>query len=294
MSNDLSLYDQLREVVATLDMQDQDHFYLLIDQAAFPNIKRRKITLALLPHASVLPSATAFDGASPLLLEIDSLGDDETTQRIVQWLCEQGRWANGLMALRTPLPLPELRKRLNTRTEAILPDNYRVLLRFFDGRILPTLASVLKPAQRMQFLGCVTEWHYADRDGILQAVKDVQFENEDSFDAPLKLDQAQQNALIQASEVDAVIDQLHRHTQFDGTPPEYYRRVAPLVASAKRYGIEDTPHVAMFSMVGLQDGAEFHLQAPWKPLLEQIRDGKLNFPLALEKLEEVQVTGGVN
>lgn len=286
MSDVVSLYDRLQNVVAAPEARGEDHFYLLIDQAAFPNIQRRRTAFAALPHDSVLTSVTPIDGASPLLLEIDSLSDHQKTRQLVQWLCEQGQWANGLIVLRTPLHLAELRSRLQLRTEALLPDNYRVLLRFFDGRILPALISVMTLAQRKPFLGCAKEWHYADRDGVLQTIPDVQFESEDSFEAPLELDNRQQDVLLQASEVDAVIDQLHRHMQFDGTPPENYRRVAPLVASARNYGIKDTPHLAMFSLIGMQEGAEFHAQPQWQTLLEKVRAGALSFPQALDNLSD--------
>jgi hypothetical protein len=287
MSDILSLYDRMLEVVATPEALGLDHVYLLIDQAALPNIQKRKAAFAALPHDSVLPSVHAINGASPLLLEIDSFSEHTAGRQLVQWLCEQGKWANGLTLLRTPLLLSELKDRLQLRTEAVLPDNYRVLLRFFDGRILPTLLSVLTPAQRKPFLGCAREWHYVDRDGALQAIPDVQFESEDSFEAPLELDSQQQDILLQTSEVDAVIDRLHRHMQFDGTPPEHYRRVAPLVATAMNYGIKDTPHLAMFSLIGLQEGPEFHAQAQWSPILEKVRAGILSFPQALDAVDHV-------
>lgn len=280
------LHERIREIVGTAESRGSDHYYLVINQAAFPNILKRKNAIASLPHDGILVSAIAIDGASPLLVEIDSLGDENRTAQLVDWLCEQGQWANGLMLLRTPLSLTDMRDRLRLRTEAVLPDNFRVLLRYFDGRILPTLLSVLPAAQRKPFLGCAREWHYVDRNGDLQTVADVQFESDDAFEPPLKLDDKQQAALLHASEIDMVIDQLHRHMQFDEAPPGQYQRVAPLVDAARSYGIKDTPHIAMFCLIGLQEDVEFHKQPDWSPLLAKVKAEVLTFPQALDQMEE--------
>lgn len=282
----LPLHEQIQVIVGTAESRGSDHYYLLINQAAFPNILKQKRAIATLPHDGVLASAIAIDGASPLLLEIDSLSEDKRIAQLVEWLCEQGRWANGMMLLRTPLSLTDLRDRLRLRTEAVLPDNFRVLLRYFDGRVLPTLLSSLPAPQRKVFLCCAKEWHYVDRHGDLQTVADVQFESDDSFDPPLKLDDKQQAVLLQASETDAVIDQLHRHMQFDEPPPSQYQRVAPLVDSARSYGIKDTPHIAMFCLIGLQEDSEFHKQPDWSPLLAKVKAGAVTFPQVLDQMEE--------
>ncbi len=97
--------------------------------------------------------------------------------------------------------------------------------------------------------------------------------------------------MIDAAQTDAVIDQLLGKVEIGpegSSPPEKYRCVAPLVAAAKSYGIEDIPHMAIFSMVGLKKGGDFHLQAPWKPVLEQVKTGMLGFMQALDSLENAE------
>lgn len=287
MTDTISLNMRLKQVIAEADPSSKDHFYLLIDQCAFPNLPRRKLALSRLPQTSLLPTFDAFDGATPMLIQVDSLCEDSATQELMQWLCEQGQWANGLMMLRTPLPLMELRNRLKARTEATLPDNFHVLLRFFDCRILPQLLSTLAVEQRKHFLCCAREWHYVDREGSLQTLGGVEFSSDDEFDPPLVFDEMQQNVLIKAADADAVIDILRRHAQFEiqHTPPEQYRHVSGLVRAAKSYGVADVPHLAAFSMIGLREGTEFHLTEPWRSALSEVKAGALSFPQALDRLE---------
>jgi hypothetical protein len=290
MPDAAALHARLIDTIVAAEARRAGHVFLLLDQSAFPNLPKRKAALSRYPHDSLLASETAIDGASPLLIELPSLAEDEITRELLRWLCEQGLWANGLMLLCSPLPFSELKARLKIRTEARLPDNFAVLLRFFDGRIFPQLMSVLSAQQRKQFVGCAGEWHFVARDGTFQTLADVQFEEADLFEPPLELSQAQQNALLEASQVDAVIDQLLRHAQvgYAQTPYEQYRRIAPLVGAAKTYGIEDVPHLAAFSLIGLEDGADFHLKEPWSIVLAKVKAGSMNFAEALDSVENTE------
>ncbi|MEV4783393.1 DUF4123 domain-containing protein [Burkholderia sp. LMU1-1-1.1] len=81
---------------------------------------------------------------------VDALVALEQTAPAVSWL----------IAAQTLEGLAQLLQ-LNLDTE--LPDGRTALLRFWDPRVLATLAEVLAPGQRETFFGHVHEWHLLHR-----------------------------------------------------------------------------------------------------------------------------------
>lgn len=60
----------------------------------------------------------------------------------------------------TPVGLDGLAQLLQLKLDARLPDGRRVLLRFYDPRVLGNLNATLDRRQRLRFFDCMDEWHF--------------------------------------------------------------------------------------------------------------------------------------
>jgi hypothetical protein len=58
------------------------------------------------------------------------------------------------------MPLHGLAQLLQLRLDARLPDGSTALLRFYDPRVLKSLALTLTAPQREEFFGHILEWHF--------------------------------------------------------------------------------------------------------------------------------------
>ncbi len=256
--------------------------YLIVDQSAFPRMAEARSRLQGMTQRNILRDTNDadIDGASPLLL-CDDGAEYARLPGLARWLYVQGRYANGVMVLVSGLSTSELHTQLRLRTELMLPDRLRMVLRYFDTRALTLLPRLLSPQQYAAFTACATEWHYLSRAGELLQLPAAPLVQDSAYASPLQLNAEQEQILIDDALTDSVIDQLldlNASTLHGLTPPQQYERIAPLVADARKWGLNDTLEALAYVDIALLQGAGFAGQEPWASRLAAHRKGEL--PLA--------------
>jgi Domain of unknown function (DUF4123) len=269
---------------------DNQHRYLLINQAAFGVNSALMKRLGKFKRAALLQQSidACTDGATPFLVQWEGWSNDESNVRTIQTLCEQGCYACAVSALDSALSIEQLAAALTARCTVSLPDGVNMLLRFFDTRVMDALIDVLTPEQMESLVSCTTRWMYADREGPLDPASLSDRDGNDTFTAPLVLTVKQQNALIDAGEPDLVISQLidaNIEPLINLPVPRRHRAVSQIIASARSWGLSDTPDLAAYSSLALSMGADFASQAPWSELLPEVKAKRLTFSQALTKAE---------
>jgi hypothetical protein len=259
--------------------------YLLLDQSALPNIRSFWSSIRDLNWAPLLGNRDQQpDGGAPLLLDVSDLSTSKPVRDVVRRLYREGKSANCLSVLRSPLECHALAQALHDRTQLELPDSLHVVLRYFDTRTLALLPKLFNTTQYASFMSCTVAWHYLDRYGNMQVLPTANIDLALPDPFVIVLDQAQERLLIDDGLIDGVIDQLleQRHPELrELSPAEQYEKVAPLVAAAGRFGIDDVLDAMLFCCAALEHGQDFELQQPWVSRLASYRLGKVDLQTAL-------------
>jgi hypothetical protein len=96
----------------------------------------------------------ALAHAGPWLLDAEQAGD-----ALLDALAGLERIAPAVTWLIAPQTIDGLAQLLQLNLDTELPDGRTALLRFWDPRVLVSLAEVLDPGQREQFFAHIHEWH---------------------------------------------------------------------------------------------------------------------------------------
>jgi hypothetical protein len=259
------------------------HSCWLLDQSALPPLPWLKRALDGLPAIPVLQAQAQdiFDGATPLLVPLDPAL--QRTFTFAQQLHAVARFANAVCVLRSPMTLADLQRALQLRARVELPGQLSAVLRWFDTRTLTALPTLLGPAQYAALLQDIEAWWFVDRAGELQHMPAVAPDITPA-DLPLRLTQAQEQALIDDGLADAVIDLLitHNHPALqDSTPPEQYALVRPLAHTARERGLGEPPQALAFVIKALEQGADFYQREPWSAGLARFAAGTASWQQAL-------------
>ena len=280
-----------RDIEQLQPVAHDGHRYLLVNQAAFSDRMKPIEGLAVFEKHPLLrqePGACC-DTATPFVVRLGDGLSDKAKARALRRLCDDGCYASALSVIDSDLPLHDIANALTARCEAQLPDNFDVLLRYFDTRILASLMSVLTSAQLAAFFSCASQWRYADRNGRLVQAFSTESKVADVFTPPLQFSAAQQNALIQAGEVDAVIDVLTRNKLeplLDMPYPARHPTVQRQFVTAGQWGLSSTPDLASYCTLALLLGEGFESQAPWDSLLAAVKRGEFNLREAIAEVEK--------
>ncbi|NRR29036.1 DUF4123 domain-containing protein [Oxalobacteraceae bacterium] len=106
--------------------------------------------------AGTLDAALAHAG--PWLIDAEQAG-----AALVDALAALEHAAPAITWLIAPQTLDGLAQLLQLNLNTELPDGRTALLRFWDPRVLVSLAEVLEPEQREMFFGHIHEWHLLHR-----------------------------------------------------------------------------------------------------------------------------------
>lgn len=256
---------------------------MIVDQSAFPRIAEAQSLMKQLTVLNILrdPAPADLDGASPLLIS----GDAQPLAKLARWLYTQGRYANALSVLATPLTSTALHAELRSRTQLLLPGGLLMVLRYFDTRALPLLPRLFAPEQYGAFVACTSAWYYLGRAGELMHLPAPQHRHAGAYPAPLLMNEAQERMLTDDGLADSVIDQLldlGSPALHGLNPTDQYERIAPLVADAARWGLTDTLDVLPYVDTALHEGDDFSSREPWANRLQAFRSGQLPLADALQ------------
>ncbi|MBT9567512.1 MAG: DUF4123 domain-containing protein [Thiobacillus sp.] len=215
--------------------------------------------------------------ANPVLLELPDAAFDEQSISAASSFFETWHFANCFTFIESSLNWSSTLLALRTRTVAVLPDHVPVMLRFYDARILPVLLRVLSPEQRHQFLGIARRWAFPGRKGELCLIESDESLH-DSYPTPLSLTPDQEAALIDAAEVDAMVDLLlntNNPTLAAALPPEQHELIEAALSSANSLKIRQGSDQVAYCTLYLELGPDFMTQDPWRSWLPDMTVGKL-------------------
>jgi hypothetical protein len=263
--------------------------YALIDHSGMPGLVNQ-LTRTSQAWVSLFQGSNQENAitVAPILVALDVQTVGRTGNQALDWIGERSPYSSSLLLLASPLGMDELARRLTARLDAKLPDNMNVMLRYFDTRIFAELMGVLDDSQKGDFLSPASQWWYVDRRGMLQTVA-AALAPQDAFVAPLTLNSAQQNALIDASEPDQIAELLQ-----DAVPDEYgqlpyqdrFDFIVRHAQTAQGFGIMATHEKSFYCTLALMYGEDFASQPAWRNGLTEIRSGTLTLQKLTQQIEE--------
>jgi hypothetical protein len=284
MSDDSPLW---QAIVALPPRGAEQHRYLLINQAAWqfePKVIASLSGFARMPLLGQ-PISAATDGATPFLLRLDGHIEHNAATRPLRQLCNTGYYASAISVIDSALPMPALAATITDRCEAQLPDHQDVLLRIFDTRVLEAVLDHFSTEQKSQLVACATQWWFATREAELAPLYVSPWPTQDLFKPPWRLTQQQENALVDASDADAMADLLTRRNTEPllALPyPQRYRAVTQLLAQCRALNIDAVSDQAAYCTLALIRGEDLARVSPWDQLLPKVKRGELAFAAALE------------
>lgn len=256
--------------------------HLLIDTAFVPSI--RKIAgWRLRPQASLYAGLGGqdLDEIAPRLLAIDPEHDLAFVDAVLCRLDGQP----ALSVLHSDLTLDALARHLASYVfVSAAPDDQRFVLRFTDTRILPGLVAALGDAQRRQFVGPLRAWRYVARDGRVASLPGAA--DAVATPGPLRLDACQFAGLIDGSEPDAILAQLHAHGALPAvlSPAAAHARVVTELARATSAGITAAPDRMTWCAMAL--GSDDTLRWDLPPLAAAVERAKTGEASLADSLQE--------
>jgi len=129
--------------------------YALVDGVQYQEHRSERLTFQ--PGFRALFAGTPDEPlahAGPWLVDTAEVGDEQTDD-----LAQLEREAPAVTWLIAPQDLEGLAQLLQLRLDTKLPDGRTALLRFWDPRVLVSLAQLLDEAQRGEFFAHIEEWH---------------------------------------------------------------------------------------------------------------------------------------
>lgn len=241
-------------------LADGQHLYALIDHAGAPGLVKK------LQRDSTTAWSSLFEGSreqgalevAPILVHLANGGTGSSERSLLNWLHHACRFSTSLIVLNSSLRHADVALALRKRLNARLPEHVDVMLRYFDTRIFESLIPVLDPAQRAEFLGIASRWQWLDRAGLLQRM-DAQEQQGDAWPALFELNTAQQNALIEASSADALVQQMQANASDlcrDKTRAQLHAIAAQCLPKIGRWAIEDLRTQTLVCLTALQHGGQ--------------------------------------
>jgi len=163
--------------------------------------------------------------------------------------------------------------RLSARLDVRLSEGIAALLRFYDPRVFEALINVLDDADAKRFLCVASGWMYPNRLGRLELLK-TYFQTNDDFSPPLALSSEQEFALLEASEIDQVMDLLRTivpSKMADLSGSEQYCLVSDLMTRAQLEGVRSVLACSIFVGVFLKNGHEVADSPIWPGFINELR-----------------------
>jgi Domain of unknown function (DUF4123) len=288
MSDDSPLW---QAIVALPPRGAEQHRYLLINQAAWQFEPKVIASLSGFDRMPLLgqPISAATDGATPFLLRLDGHIEHNAATHPLRQLCNTGYYASAISVIDSALPMPALAAAITDRCEAQLPDHQDVLLRIFDTRVLEAVLDHFSAEQKSQLVACATQWWFATREAELAPLYVSPWPTQDLFKPPWRLTQQQENALVDASEADAMVDLLKRRNVEALLALPYPRRylvVTQLLAQCRALNIDAISDQAAYCTLVLMRGLRLEDDPVWQALLPRVKGKQMSFQAALQTASE--------
>lgn len=286
-------FSDFMEKTLACDAESDTHRYLLVDTSATRPTNIAQSLRLNGSSADLLTGDTCDwrDCASPVLLELPRLASNASAVLAAGTFFATWHYANCFTYIESSRAWSTALPALRARTEAVLSDSVDVLLRFYDARIFQTLMRTLGSEQRDQFLAFGSLWAVPGRHGELHLIKGNGSQN-DCLTSPLPLTAGQEAELIEAAEVDAMVDLLLNENNLKiaaALPPEQYERIQAALTDTKKLNIKIRSDQVAYCSLYLELGPGFHEQKPWSEWLPDVEAGRLAFSEALQRAIEVDL-----
>lgn len=250
------------------------NLYFLLDHGGLPGLHRELLKscvawVSLFEHTS----ETSALAVAPILVLVCTKSRRVAPRSLLEWTAKNGTFSSSIVILASPLGINDIGERLSSRLAARLSDNLEVMLRFFDPRVLERLIRVMPEGQKNAFLGLAESWTYVDRAGDLIDIS-VAFSDRETFSAPFVISQQQEFALLEASEIDQVLDLLR--TNFPDslaliTKSEQSDFVAYQIDSARKLGFNSVLQFSIHAARLLLEGDGFVDSPLYPAFLDEVR-----------------------
>lgn len=250
------------------------NLYFLLDHGGLPGLHRELLKYSV-EWASLFENTKEANAlaVAPIIVSVGSENRLSMPRLLLDWLGENGIYTSSVVLLSSPLPIGCMKKRLVRRLDARLTENIDVMLRFFDPRVLESLAKILTAEQREEFFGLAISWGYVDRVGELKRIATA-FNSEESFSPPLLLSQQQESALINASEVDQVLNLLRSTLPAltaSLTLPDQYMFVSRQIGAARQLGLDSVLQFSLYAAAIWSEGESFVDSPSYSYFLDEIK-----------------------
>lgn len=271
MSTPIDFRAVAQEILAA---HPDSNLYFLLDHAGMPGLHRQLL-------ASSVEWSSLFDCSreanalqvAPFLVLAGSVGQLRMFRHLFKWIGEHGTYSSSVVMLTTPLDIGGLRNRLAARLDVMFSENMEAMLRFFDPRVLESLVSILSAEQAEPFFGAAESWRYVDRSGKLVNFN-TKFDPQNNFSAPLLLTQRQEIALLDACEIDQVLNLLRENFSnlLRTVPPaDQPAFVSESIGMAKQGGVESVFKFSIFTATILMYRKRFADGAERERLLDELK-----------------------
>jgi hypothetical protein len=257
-----------------LAIYPESNLYFLLDHSGLPGLDAQlaKTSLSWISLFECTREENALS-AAPILVRAQIENRMQISRTLCEWLGGNETDVSSILMLASPLQLEALAARLAIRMSATLPENINVLLRFFDSRVFESLTKYLNDEQLQEFLSPGNVWQYADRSSKLVRINSI-FNEHDRFSSPLLLNQFQEDALMEASEIDQVIGMLRSNVpaELKKIPVNaQYHFISEKIQTGRTAGLQSVFELAFYVSVLLIEGEQFNKDAKFQHLLGQIR-----------------------
>jgi len=187
-----------------------------------------------------------------------------------------------------PLSSNELLVRMRRRVDVQFTDGSELLLRYFDPRILFELNSVLSEEARLAFFSLAERWCALDRDGSLFEASSKFSRDGDPLTAPFVFTEAEEQALLLASEAGQVLAETLKRWPDDllrERPQARFELAKACCVESEVAGFDNLADKVLFLMhVAAQSPG--YLQTPeWFGLRDLLREGKRTLISLFEESE---------
>lgn len=257
-----------------LAVQPSSNLYFLLDAAGLPGL-HRQLLKASLKWSSLFESTKEANAlhVAPFLILAGSGGQLRMYRSLFDWIGKHGTHSSSVVMLSSPLDMASLRNRLAARLEAKLSENMEVMLRFFDPRVLESLINILPAEQAKVFFSPADTWRYVDRAGKLVSVATA-FDINETFAAPLLLGEQEEFALIEACEIDQVLDLLRENLpklMATLSPPDQAEFVSRAMGTARHQRVNSIYIFSLYAAVLLLKGEAFADRPQWAQFVEELQ-----------------------
>jgi len=252
----------------------KSNHYFLLDHGGLPGLFREllksRVTWVNLFECSNEKSALEV---APILVLVCAENRVMASRSLLEWIAKNGTFSSSIIIFASPLGVNDIRARLSSRLDVRISGGMDAMLRFFDPRVLESLVKILSEDQKKEFLGLAESWRYVDRAGNLNEIS-VTFNARENFPIPFVISQQQEFALLEASEIDQVLDLLRSNFPrylASIKQSEQYAFVRRQIDSARQFGFESVLQFSLYAAGLLLEGEGF-VESPLYPaFLDEVR-----------------------